>query len=67
MHAIVPPELGKIVPILITTCKSIEKTHDNTRIVGECVSTIRPRDTFDGSAHGTSPCEDDISKGLVDG
>ena len=35
--------------------------------VGECLSATGTRDTFDGSAHGTSPCEDDISKGLVDG
>ena len=33
----------------------------------ECVSAIGPKDTFDGSAHGKSPCEDDISEGLVDG
>ena len=25
------------------------------------------KDTFDGSAQGKSPCEDDINKGLVDG
>ena len=35
--------------------------------VGECVSDIAPKDTFDGSAQGKSPCEDDISEGLVDG
>ena len=35
--------------------------------VGECVSATGPQDTFDGSAQGKFPCEDDINKGLVDG
>ena len=35
--------------------------------VGECVSARGAKDTFDGSAQGNSPCEDDINKGLVDG
>ena len=35
--------------------------------VGECISAIGPKDTFDGSAQGKSLCEDDISGGLVDG
>ena len=35
--------------------------------VGECVSVRGQKDTFDGSSQGVSPCEDDISKGLVDG
>ena len=34
---------------------------------GECVSAIEPKDTFDGSVQGKSACEDNISKGLVDG
>ena len=35
--------------------------------MGECVSARGAKDTFDGSAQGNSPCEDDINKGLVDG
>ena len=35
--------------------------------MGECVSATDPKDTFDGSAQGKSPCEDDVSRGLVDG
>ena len=35
--------------------------------VGKCVSATGPKDTFDGWAQGKSSCEDDISKGLVDG
>ena len=33
----------------------------------KCVSATGPKDTFDGWAQGKSSCEDDISKGLVDG
>ena len=36
-------------------------------VVGDVVSARAPKDTFDGSAQGKSPCEDDNSKGLVDG
>ena len=35
--------------------------------MGEFVSARGPKDTFDGSAQDKSPCEDDISKGQVDG
>ena len=35
--------------------------------VGECVSSSGPKDTFDGSAQGKSPCEVDSNEGLVDG
>ena len=28
---------------------------------------LRPKDTFDGSAHGKSPCEVDSNESLVDG
>ena len=35
--------------------------------VGECISGREPKDTFDGSAQGKSPCEVDSNEGLVDG
>ena len=34
--------------------------------VGDVVSAIGAKDTFDGSAQGKSPCEDVVNKGLVD-
>ena len=36
-------------------------------LVSECVSAKGPKVTFDGSAQGKGPCEDDSSKGLIDG
>ena len=36
-------------------------------LANECVSARRPKDTFDGSAQGKSPCEADINESLVDG
>ena len=39
----------------------------SVRSLGECVSARWPKDTIDQSAQGKSPCEDDISEGLVDG
>ena len=35
--------------------------------VSDVVSATGPKDTFDGSAQGQSPCEHGNNKGLVDG
>ena len=35
--------------------------------VSECVSAKGPKDTFDGSVQGKSPCEVDDNEVLVDG
>ena len=35
--------------------------------VDECFSATRPKDTFDGSAQGKSPCKIVINEGLADG
>ena len=45
-----------------TSLKTPEEAHE-----GECISARGPKDTFDGSAKGKSPCEVDSNEGLVDG
>ena len=35
--------------------------------VSDVVSATGPTDTFDESARETSPCEDDVNRGLADG
>ena len=35
--------------------------------VSDVVSAITRKDTFDESARETSPCEDDVNRGLADG
>ena len=35
--------------------------------VCECDSVRGPKDTFDASAQGKSPCEVDINEGLIEG
>ena len=42
-------------------------TYAKHHCVGDVVSATGPKDTFDGSAQGKSPCEDDVSGGMVDG
>ena len=48
--------------ILDTSLRSL-----GSQPVGDVVSAMGPKDTFDASAQGKSPCEDDLNKGLVDG
>ena len=46
---------------------SAPKSISGPKNAGECVSAKGPKDTFDGSAQGKSPCEVDINEGLQEG
>ena len=47
---------------LLSSVKSL-----GSQPVGDVVSAVGPKDTFDGLAQGKNPCEGGISTGLVDG
>ena len=61
------PEFNACIVILWPPyCLFFSSSSQGSNSVGECVSAIGPKDTFDGLGHGESLCEDDTSEGLAE-